>query len=601
MKDRKIASEIMPGWSLAPRGAASATKRGSFFCPPSFCLWNFLLDDLTIPFLAAMILSSGCQSGNADRQNAVRTYNNPLYCADYPDPDVIRVGKDFYMVTSSFTYSPGLPIYHSNDLVHWRQIANIVDGRKEEFFDVPQHGNGIWAPSIRYHDGYFHVFFGDPDFGIFMTKAKNPAGPWEPLALVAEGKGRIDPCPFWDDDGKAYLVHAWAKSRAGFNSILTMYRMSSEGDRLLDEGTPIFDGTETQPTIEGPKMYKRNGYYYIFAPAGGVRSGWQTVLRSENVFGPYDVRIVMHQGATDINGPHQGGWVELESGEHWFIHFQDRLAYGRVLHLNPMEWLDDGWPIIGIDKNGDGIGEPVRSFRYPSCDSQPSADGLGTGNAIRFISQQTSDEFESPRLSLQWRWQANYREEWFSLTANPGCLRLNSLPVDDTNLWNVPQVITQKFPAEEFEIVTKVRVNNLRDGDMTGIAATGSDYATLQVTRIDGERSIAYVVCKNANQGAECSTIKELALSADTVYLKMEVTKGAVCAFSFGTNGEDYMLMGSGFEAKALRWVGASIGLYCFARHSRDASGAGGPARQAQRRGYADFEWFRVTYQESNI
>ncbi|MDZ7312952.1 MAG: glycoside hydrolase 43 family protein [candidate division KSB1 bacterium] len=518
-----------------------------------------------------------------------------MYCADYPDPDVIGVGEDFYMVISSFTYSPGLPIYQSHDLVHWRQIANIVDRRKEKFFDVPQHGNGIWAPSIRYHDGSFHVFFGDPDFGIYMTKAKDPAGPWEPPALVAEGTGMIDPCPFWDDDGKAYLVHAWAKSRAGFNSILTMHRMSSEGDRLLDEGTRIFDGTDTQPTIEGPKMYKRNGYYYIFAPAGGVRSGWQTVLRSKHVFGPYDAKIVMHQGASDINGPHQGAWVELESGEHWFIHFQDRMAYGRVLHLNPMKWLDDGWPIIGVDYDGDGIGEPVRRFRYPACDSKLSRGGLDTGNKI--ISPQTSDEFDSPQPSLQWRWQANYREEWFSLVESPGCLRLKSLPVEDINLWKVPQVITQKFPAEEFEVVTKVNVNNLQDGDMTGIVATGRDYATLQIRQVNGRRSIAYVIHKDADKGTEGNTIKELALTSDTVYLEMQVTKGARCAFGFGTNGEDYVLMGSDFEAKESRWVGASIGLYCFSQRSRDASGA----LQTRRNGYADFEWFRVAYAESNI
>lgn len=377
----------------------------------------------SITLLVIIILSSGCGSDNAERQSAVRTYKNPLYHADYPDPDVIRVGNDFYMVTSSFTYGPGLPI-----------------------------------------------------------------------------------------------------------------------------------------------------------------------------FGPYEERIVMHQGTTDINGPHQGAWVELESGEHWFIHFQDRSAYGRVLHLNPMTWLDDGWPIIGIDKDGDGIGEPVRSFRYPACSTKLSADGH-TDREIGLISQQTSDGFDSAQLSLQWRWQANYREEWFSLTANSGYLRLHSLPVDDTNLWNVPQVITQKFPAEAFEVVTKVHVNNLRDGDVTGIAATGSDYATVQVRQMDRERLISYIVCKGANTDAESKTIKELELSSDSVYLKMEVTKGAVCAFSFSTNDEDYIPMGSGFQAKKLRWVGASIGLYCFSIPGRDSSGVTAQARS----GYADFEWVRVTYQEKNI
>jgi beta-xylosidase len=543
-------------------------------------------------YLAFLILTLlACQRGQSDRTATARTYQNPLYCADYPDPDVIRVEDDFYMVTSSFTYSPGLPIYHSTDLVHWRQIANIVDRRTENFFDVPQHGNGIWAPSIRFHDNHFFVFFGDPDFGIYMSKAKDAAGPWEPITLVAAGKGMIDPCPFWDDDGNAYLVHAWAKSRAGFNSVLTLHRMSVEGDRLL-EGLQIFDGTKTQPTIEGPKMYKRNGYYYIFAPAGGVRAGWQTVLRSKNVFGPYEEKIAMHQGTTDINGPHQGGWVELKSGEHWFIHFQDRRAYGRVLHLNPVQWLDDGWPIIGVDIDGDGIGEPVNGHDYPNL----AITALENDNEVSTISQQASDEFDNPQLSLQWRWQANYRDEWFSLMENRGYLRLKSLAVSDVNLWNVSQVLTQKFPAEEFEVVAKVHLNNLRDGDITGLAATGSDYAALQITQTGGKRVGAYVVCEEANKTARSYALTELELDSDTVFLKMNVAKGPVCEFSFSTTGEDYTVMGSGFEAKELRWVGASIGLYCFSDSSLVARTAAN-----NKRGFVEIDWFKVSCRESNL
>jgi len=531
--------------------------------------------------LSFTIVISGSLTGRTGNPDAELYYYNPLYYADYPDPDVIKVNNTFYMVNSSFTYSPGLPIYESKDLVHWKHLANIVDRRDEEAFNVPQHGNGIWAPAIRHQNGYFYVYFGDPDFGIYMSRAENPEGPWEPLTLVAEGKGLIDPCPFWDDDGNAYLVHAWAKSRAGFNSILTMHRMSPEGDRLLgdvEDGVTVFDGTESQPTIEGPKMYKRDGYYYIFAPAGGVRPGWQTVLRSENVFGPYEDRIVMHQGSTDINGPHQGGWVELDSGEHWFIHFQDRWAYGRILHLNPMEWLDDGWPIIGIDKTGDGIGEPVRRYRYPV-----------TGNEIQAVPQLTSDEFNDQELGLQWRWHANYRDEWYSLTGNPGYLRLYSLPVDDSNLWNVPQVLAQKFPAEEFVVVAKVHVDNLADGDITGLAATGSDYATVRIRQHGDERILSYGIRYAANEeGAMEKTVKR-ELHSDIVYLKLEVGKEAICSFSYSTDGENFEVLGTRFEAQELRWVGASVGLYCFNENPGSTQN-----------GYAEFEWIRFDYEEMN-
>ena len=223
----------------------------------------------------------------------------------------------------------------------------------------------MWAPAIRYHNAAFYIFYADPDYGIYMTKSKDPAGPWSEPLLIKAAKGWIDPCPFWDDDGKAYLVSAFARSRSGIKSVLIVSRMNEEGTKLLDDGVIVFDGHEKDPTVEGPKFYKRNGYYYILAPAGGVESGWQLALRSKNIYGPYERRIVLAQGKTKINGPHQGGWVETQTGESWFIHFQDKGAYGRVVHLQPMKWVND-WPIMGVDLDNDGSGEPVLTHRKPN-------------------------------------------------------------------------------------------------------------------------------------------------------------------------------------------------------------------------------------------
>jgi beta-xylosidase len=234
--------------------------------------------------------------------------------------------------------------------VNWSIIGHVFQEQiPGDVFRKPQPGNGVWAPAIRYHAKSFYIYYPDPDFGIYLTKAQHPAGPWSTPFLIKQAKGWIDPCPLWDDDGNAYLVHAWANSRSGIKSILTINRMNADGTRILDDGKRVFDGHEHHPTIEGPKLYKRNGYYYIFAPAGGVPTGWQTVLRAKNIYGPYEDKVVMDQGQTRINGPHQGAWVELPSGESWFIHFQDRGPYGRIVHLQPMTWKDD-WPIIGIDK-----------------------------------------------------------------------------------------------------------------------------------------------------------------------------------------------------------------------------------------------------------
>lgn len=244
-----------------------------------------------------------------------------------------------------------------------------------------------------------------------------------------------------------------------------------------------------------------------------------------------------------------------------------------------MEWLDDGWPIIGIDKEDDGIGESVRRYRYPD-----------TGNEIRFTPQLTSDEFNDPQLGLQWRWHANYRDEWFMLADNPGFLRFISLPVDDSNLWYVPQVVTQKFPAEEFEVITKVHLGNLNLGEITGMAATGSDYATLRIWQEDDTRYIAYAVRNDANDNGNLEKRYKQELDSDIVYLKLDVAKETICLFSYSTDGEQFEIIVSGFEAQELRWVGASVGLYCF----NDDLGLA-------QSGYADFEWIRFEYEELNI
>ncbi|HVF29745.1 MAG TPA: glycoside hydrolase 43 family protein, partial [Pyrinomonadaceae bacterium] len=211
--------------------------------------------------------------------NGDGTYKNPIIHADYSDPDVVRVGGDYYMTASSFNAAPGLPILHSKDLVNWRLINYVFEEQEpRDVFGSAQHGGGVWAPSIRFHKGEFYIYYPDPDFGIYMTKTKDPAGKWSKPLLIKAGKGWIDPCPLWDDDGQAYLVSAFAGSRSGIKTILIISRMNPEGTRLIDDGVLVFDGHDKHPTVEGPKFYKRDGYYYIFAPAGGVATGWQLVL-----------------------------------------------------------------------------------------------------------------------------------------------------------------------------------------------------------------------------------------------------------------------------------------------------------------------------------
>lgn len=506
--------------------------------------------------------------------NGNGTYKNPIIYADYSDPDVIRVGDDFYLTASSFNAVPGLPILHSKDLVNWRIIGHVFEQQiPVGVFNKPQHGNGVWAPAIRYHNNYFYIFYPDPDYGIYMVKARHPAGPWSAPLLIKSAKGWIDPCPLWDDDGNAYLVHAFANSRAGIKSVLHVARMSPDGTKVLDEGKLVFDGRANHPTIEGPKIHKRNGYYYIFAPAGGVPAGWQTVLRSKNIYGPYEDKIVMDQGTTQINGPHQGAWVELKSGQSWFIHFQDKGAYGRIVHLQPMRWVND-WPVIGLDKDGDGKGEPVTVYRKPNVGRV----------ALRQVPQ-TSDEFAGPTRGLQWQWHANFNNDWSSLTARRGWLRLSSvpLPLEAVNLWPVPNLLLQKLPAPSFTLTVRLDASGLLVNEEAGLVMMGMDYSYLAVVRTEDGYRLEKTDCKDANTGKEEVEDEGLNFNGGVVHLRLTVNEGGECQYSFSGDGRKFTGLGGKFKAREGRWIGAKVGLFSLA------------FSQAQARGHADFDWFRFS------
>ena len=513
------------------------------------------------------------------------TYVNPVLHADYSDPDVCAVDGHYYMTASSFNCTPGLPILHSEDLVNW-EIINyaIKDVEPLDFFSKPQHGKGVWAPSIRHHNGEFYIYWGDPDFGIFMVKTKDIYGEWDKPVLVKAGKGMIDPCPLWDDDGKVYLAHAWAGSRAKFNSVITVCEMNSEGTAVVSNPVLAFDGNDgTNHTIEGAKFYKHNGYYYIFAPAGGVATGWQLVLRSKNVFGPYESRIVMSQGKTDINGPHQGAWVDIPSGEAWFLHFQDKGAYGRVLHLNPMEWKSD-WPVIGVDTDGDGCGEPVHEYRKPNI-----------GKTVGIVTPAESDEFNSTELGLQWQWHANYQDT-FGFTTNMGYMRIYShiLSPEFVNFWEVPNLLLQKFPAEEFTATTKLKVSAKDDGQMSGLIVMGWDYAYLGVEKSGEGFILKYVQCKDAEQKTpektsvvgildKCRTF-EAGLYPNyeiDIYLRVKIEVGGECSFYYSTDGKRFHNVGDTFIARQGKWIGAKVGLFSVAPYGKEC-------------GWVDADWFRI-------
>lgn len=518
--------------------------------------------------------------------NGDGTYTNPVINADYSDPDVCVVGDDYYMTASSFNCIPGLPILHSKDLVNWEIIGHaITELTPHEEFDKPSHGNGVWAPSIRYHEGMFYIYWGDPDHGVFRVTATDPAGEWSKPVCIIEGKGMIDTTPLWDDDGRCYLVNGWANSRSRFASVLTVRELDKDGLKAISNPVIVFDGNGTENrTCEGPKFYKRNGWYWIMCPAGGVPTGFQLAMRSKSPYGPYESMKVLDQGKSVINGPHQGAWIHTALGEDWFMHFQDKECYGRVVHLQPVTWKDN-WPVMGKVPAKGYCGEPVITYRKPS-----------TKGKVYVVNPVESDEFNSPKLGLQWQWHANYDQK-FGMPTAFGTFRLYTHKVSKEfkNMWEVPNLLLQKTPADKFTATTKLRFTSKDDNQMGGLIVMGHDYFALMLKRVKDEFLLQLVTCKSADKGTpeQVKTIATLkptekdkidyqpAIHKD-IYLRVNVADGE-CNFAYSLNGKKYTAVEGNFKIKEGKWIGAKVGLAAIE-----------PAGKTNR-GWIDADWFRVT------
>ncbi|RSM64204.1 glycoside hydrolase [Actinoplanes sp. ATCC 53533] len=500
--------------------------------------------------------------------NGDGTYRNPILHADWSDPDVIRAGDDFYLVASSFHRVPGLPVLHSRDLVNWSILGHALPRlAPEEDFGTPQHGCGVWAPAIRQHDGRFWIFYPDPDRGIFVVTAADPAGPWSRPHLLKAGRGLIDPSPLWDD-GSAYLVHGWARSRAGFNNKLTGHRMDLEATTLLDDGHLVVDGDALPGyrTLEGPKLYRRDGWYWIFAPAGGVSTGWQSVFRSRHVFGPYEDRIVLARGGTSVNGPHQGAWVTTPAGTDWFVHFQDKGAFGRVVHLQPMRWPAGEWPAIG-DPAEDGVGRPVPGCAKPVTEPAelPRAPAAG-------------DTFAGPGLGPQWSWAANPDPDWWTVR---GGLRLTCAATDaDGDLRRLPNLLGQRLPADRFRATTTLRLTGAAVGARTGLTVLGATYAWIGLERRAGGYALVRRTAAAGRPEVEAADPVLIPGTADgpppRVTVGVDVHPDARCQFFAAVEAGPPRPVGPPFTATAGRWVGATLGLFAT------APVAAGPAGTAE-------------------
>jgi beta-xylosidase len=535
------------------------------------------------------------------------TYRNPVLAGDYSDPDVIRVGEAYYLTASSFTNTPGLPVLRSTDLVNWTVIGHALTAIPPyAHHATPRRGGGVWAPAIRHHDGKFMIYYPDPDFGIFLTTATDPAGPWTPPVLVDDSVGAIDPCPFWDEDGTGWLFTARARSRAGVANIVILQKLSADGTRTVTPPKTIVDGDALPKvatayglspwiTTEGPKVYKRNGWYYLFAPSGSVKGGWQGVFRSRDLQGPYEGRNVLDQGETPVNGPHQGAWVTTPKGEDWFVHFQDADSYGRRVWLEPMVWKND-WPVIGEDRDGDGRGQPVLRWKKPA--GAPK---------VAPTAPPTDDDFDGA-MNLSWQWNANSAEDWSSLTARPGALRLKSIS-SPANLWEAGALLIQKLPADRFTATTQITFAPKAVGERAGLVMFGANYGWIGLEKTAQGTRLVRVDRLGADTSKPETVTVGLEAAPATVFLRLTAEPVTVAdpppgfspyapamlrsiharvSFSYSLDGIAYQPLGEPLVSRPGRWVGTQMGLFAQAP-------AGTPSNTATRVGWTDVERFWVT------
>jgi beta-xylosidase len=504
------------------------------------------------------------------------TFKNPILKADFSDPDVVRVGKDFYLIASDFHYV-GMQILHSVDLVNWTPVGQVFSklSMNAKYDQMAGYGEGTWAPSLRYHSGEFFIYVCTPHDGLFMWHAKNAAGPWSETVTVKAVDGWEDPCPFWDDDGQGYLVH----SRTGAGPLI-LHKLSSDGESLLDEGKEIYRGN----VAEGPKMFKRHGYYYISLPEGGVTVGGQVVLRSKDLYGPYERKQVLEDGS-----PHQGGMVELDSGEAWFIGFKSSDWLGRVCHLEPVVWGADEWPTFG-----DG-GKHVVQAKKPNvgavtAPSRPEVD----------------DDFGGRSLNLLWQWNHNPVEGSWSLVKDSaggdgaGALWLKAAPLVEppvvagraptpAGVARARNTLTQKLWDDYGVVDVQLFTSLFADGQVGGLTfECGRSFAWAGVGLEGGKRRIRAVfpaapTPRGANGGgggaATAPAPFEGPKAPQAVVLRAIYEKNHA-RFAYSLDGATFTDVPGSTTLRFIDWKGARIGLFTY-----------GPLGEA-----ADFRRFRYRY-----
>jgi beta-xylosidase len=496
------------------------------------------------------------------------SYVNPVIPADISDIDAIRVGNDYYAISSTMQLSPGMVVLHSKDLVNWEIIGHVADDltriTPELNWDrMNCYGKGIWAGSIRHYKNKFWVYFGTPDDGFFMSSATNPAGRWEPLHQLWKVSGWDDCCSFCDDDGQLYFVATNfatdPKNNKKYN--IHLFKMNPDGKSLIMDSDTIIHQSKGS---EANKLYKINGNYYHYFSAVNAEGSRQIMMgRSKNLYGSWEIKQINRVDRNKDREPNQGGLLQVEP-DNWqfFTHHGTGDWEGRCASLLPVKWID-GWPIIG-EVGEDTIGQMVWSAPKP----------IKRKNKLKI---ETCDEFKSTNLAPQWEWNYQPRADRWSLTDRKGFLRLNAFqPINPSDskkiILRAGNTITQRSMRTKANIVTvKMEIDNMSDGQYTGITHFSTEkYSTFGIKQENGERFKVYDYNGNSSKGIK--------ITGKSVWLKSTWDYNGANRYYISTDGKTYVPFGGDSQLTWGSYRGDRIGIFNY--------------NTKEDRGYVDIDWF---------
>jgi beta-xylosidase len=470
------------------------------------------------------------------------TYRNPVLPGDYSDLDCIRVKSDYYAISSTFQYSPGVVILHSKDLVNWRILSHAVGdltqiGPELNWNRMNRYARGVWAGAIRYHADTFWIYFGTPDEGYFMTSAKDPAGPWEPLHCVMKGPGWDDCCPFWDDDGQGYFIGTNFKD----NYKTWLFKLSPDGKELVSDSRVLLNEGSGR---EANKLYKIDGVYYHFYSESSPRGRFVMMQRSKNIAGPYTEKRLLSHPQKEAHEPNQGGIVQTEAGDwYFFTHHGAGDWEGRCASLLPVKWID-GWPILG-EAGDDGVGKMVWSGRKPVASAQ-------------IITPQSDDDFNQAKLGVQWEWNYQPRAEKWSLAERPGFLRLHAFkPLESDNLKKAGNTLTQRSMRTKNNVATvSLDLSGMTDGQVAGLCHYSKDFSTIGVRRKSGVISVESASSKGVVTGPT--------LSGSRLWLRSTWSSDGKSSYFYSTDGTTFLPLGNSYQLSWGDYRGDRIGIFNY-------------------------------------